>query len=59
MQAVEGIAELGAIRKNSPINYIVFYVKKGRSKSIIKYQESGPGGLAEVRSALDDSKVSE
>ena len=35
----------------------VWYVKKGKTKQIVKFQCAGPGGLAEVKAMLDESKV--
>ena len=57
MQATEGVDAIQEIHSNCETNYGVWYVKKGKKKSILKFQESGPGGLEQVRAALDDTKV--
>ena len=54
----EGASEIRKIRGGDPTNYAVWYVKKIKKKNVLKFQESGPGGLAEVRAALDPTKVS-
>ena len=35
----------------------VWYVKKGRTKSIVKFQDAGAGGLNDVKATLNDKKV--
>jgi len=57
LTASEGVNEVRAIHGASPINYGVWYVKKTKRKSFLKFQEAGPGGLAEVKAALDEKKV--
>ena len=56
-QATEGIDVIDAIHSDCETNYGIWYVKKGRKKSILKLQESGPGGWAEVKRGLDEKKV--
>ena len=58
MQATEGVDTIKEIHSNFATNYGVWYVKKGKRKSILKFQEGGAGGLAEVIAALDETKVS-
>jgi len=53
----EGQDAIRQIHSNSAINYAIFYVKRGKRRSILKFQESGAGGLAEVRAGLNESKV--
>merc|ERR1719399_1324599 len=57
VKAVAGVDEVKKIHSNDPTNYGIWWVKKTKSKSILKFQEAGPGGLAEVRAGLDDGKV--
>ena len=56
-QATEGVDVIQAIHSDNATNYAIWFVKKGAKKSVLKLQESGPGGLAEVRAGLDESKV--
>ena len=53
----EGSKVVKEIHSDLSTNFGIWYVKKGKRKSILKFQEAGPGGLAEVRDRLDDSKV--
>ena len=38
-------------------NRAVWYVKKGRKKTIVKFANAGPGGLKDVKAELDKEKV--
>ena len=62
MQVIEGRDVVDAIYSDTATNYGIWYVKqcgkKAKRKSILKFQESGRGGLAEVKCALDKTKVS-
>ena len=58
MQATEGADVIQAIHSDSATNYGIWFVEKEGKKSVLKLQESGPGGLAQVRAGLDESKVS-
>lgn len=57
VKTAEGEDAIRSIHSNSETNYAIFYVKRGKKRSILKFQESGPGGLAEVRAGLNESKV--
>ena len=35
----------------------LWYIKKGRTKTIVKFEDAGSGGLNDLRSKLDENKV--
>ena len=58
MQKKEGADVVDDIySKNSSTNYGIWYLTGKKKNPVLKLQESGPGGFADVKRALDENKV--